>query len=112
MKPAAYWRQNKEWKNWIGKTGTVVVATMVRVAPPDQELFVPYAFALVDFGTTKKEFMGAGNQELQTGDKVRCVLRKISGCFSGGSHNGSDDGSGYRGSRGIIDYGIKVEKIK
>lgn len=95
MKPAAYWRSSKEWSKWLGRRGKVIVATMVTVAAPDQESLTPYAYAIVDFEGEKKEFMGAGNAELRTGDDVECVLRKLS----------------VSQPHELISYGIKVEKV-
>lgn len=94
VQPAQYWRQNKDWKNWIGKQGKVIGTSRVHVSPPDQEMFVPYTLAFVDFGTEKRQFMVAGNQEVSVGDVVECVLRKVA---SAAQH-------------GIIPYGIKVQK--
>ena len=94
MKPPQYWRQNKDWKNWIGKRGTVVVSTIVRVAAPERASFTPYSYVLVDFGDVRHEFMGVGHEVFSPGDAVVCVLRK----------------SAVLGNEDLIPYGIKVEK--
>ena len=95
VQPAQYWRQNKDWKNWIGKQGKVIGTSRVHVAPPDQEIFTPYTLALVDFGIEKRQYMVAGNQEMSLGDEVVCVLRKVANAQQ---HE-------------IIPYGIKVQKV-
>lgn len=94
MKPAAYWRQSKTWQQWLGRTGTVIASTSIHVAPPQLAAFVPYSYVIVDFGSEKMEFMGAGQDELRVGDEVICVLRKL--CVP------SDEA--------LIPYGIKVVK--
>lgn len=95
IKPAVYWRQNKDWQTWLGRTGKVIVSTTVRVAAPTQERLTPYSYALVDFGNEKHEFMGVGHEVLQSGDMVKCVLRK----------------RGFGAKHELIEYGIKVQKI-
>lgn len=95
MKPAQYWRQNKEWQKWLGKRGTVVAATLVRVSAPEQSAFTPYSYVLVEFSKERHEFMGVGHQVFQTGDEVVCVLRKTA----------------VGGNQDLIHYGIKVERL-
>jgi len=95
MQPAKYWRDNKSWKNWIGKRGTVVVSTVVTVPPSAQNTFQPYSYAIVSFGGERYEFMGVGHELLIEGDQVECCLRKTSV---------SEDHE-------IIGYGIKVRKV-
>jgi uncharacterized OB-fold protein len=94
MKPAQYWRMNKEWKNWLGKSGTVMASTVVRVYAPSPSVFTPYSYVLVDFGGEKKEFMGAGQEIFEVGEKVVCVLRKVA----------------VPEKHDLIPYGIKVAK--
>ncbi len=91
--PAYYWRQNKEWSKWLGKTGVVVSATMIRVSEASRESMTPYSYAIVDFDGEKHEFMGETNVELQIGDKVKCVLRKMA----------------VAEKSGLVEYGIKVK---
>jgi uncharacterized OB-fold protein len=100
MNPAAYWRANKKWTAWLGQVGTVVAATQIRVSAPGLSEFTPYSYLIVEFTdptapAKRKELMGVTGQVLVSGDQVKCVLRKISI---------PDD-------RGVIPYGIKVEKI-
>ena len=96
VKPAAYWRKNKEWKNLLGKKGRIIFSTRVRVAGGGQKKWVPYSFVLVKIEGKRYEMMGAGNEKLNAGDKVVCVLRRLSD---------SDP-------KGVIEYGIKVKKVK
>ena len=95
MKPPQYWRQNKDWKNWLGKRGKVIASTIVRVSAPEQSAFTPYSYVLVDFGNERHEFMGEGHAVFEINDEVQCVLRKIS----------------VLADHELIPYGIKVQKI-
>lgn len=96
IKPAAYWRRNKEWKKLLGEKGKVVFSTRVRVAGARQKRWLPYSFALVEIKGKRYELMGVGNEPLNAGDKIVCVLRRLSE---------SDP-------KALIEYGIKVKKIK
>lgn len=94
--PAYYWRQNKEWQKWLGRTGVVVSATMIRVSDNSREMMTPYGYAVVDFEGEKHEFMGETSVELKIGDKVGCVLRKTA----------------VAEKSGVIEYGIKIKLQK
>jgi len=92
---AKYCRQNKSWSDYLGKVGKVIVSTSLKASPPEQKMFIPYSFVLVDFGEEKKELMGVCGESYVTGDSVKCVFRKLSI---------SDE-------KGLINYGIKVKKL-
>lgn len=92
--PANYWRASQKWNEWIGKQGTVIVSTIIRVSSDGLANQVPYAFVLVDFGDHKAELMGADDLSFEPGEKVYCVLRKM------GQSLPSE----------IVPYGIKVVK--
>jgi len=96
MNPATYWRRNKEWKMLLGKKGKVLFSTRVRVTTERQEKWAPYCFVLVKIEGKRHEMMGAGKEKLREGDKVVCVLRRLSEPTSDG----------------LIEYGIKVKKVK
>lgn len=93
--PAEYWRLNKDWAKWVGKTGEVVATTIIRVSPPMLQKVTPYTFSLIKFDNEGKELMGVDNEILEIGDRVKCVFRRIADI----------DG------KGIIMYGIKVKKV-
>lgn len=92
--PPQYWRQNKSWSKWLGKVGKVLLVTTLQNSSADQEKFLPYAFALIDFNGEKKELMGIAEESFVAGDEVVCVLRKLS----------------VPDQSGIIHYGIKFKK--
>ena len=96
IQPAYYWRQNKAWSQWLGKVGMVVSATMIRVSDDSRSNLTPYSYAIVDFDGEKHEFMGETNVELQIGDKVECVLRKMA----------------IAEKSGLVEYGIKIKLQK
>ena len=95
MQPASYWRNQKNWSKWIGKVGTVITSTVVRVSAPDQSTQTPYSYVLVDFGDEKYSFMGAGHEIFVAGDQVKCIFRK----------------TGTPGDQALVPYGIKVTKV-
>ncbi len=97
IKPADYWRQSKRWAQWLGREGRVIAATYIKVAGSAHVLAAPYAYVVVKLNGVKekKELMGVGHERLQTGDRVRCVLRK----------NPSLD------QIGLIEYVLKAAKI-
>lgn len=99
MQPAHYYRQSKSWSKWIGKTGRVVGATLIRVAPPKFSRSAPYPLVIVEFSDPNSEktqhtFVGVGHEIFQIGDEVKCVLRRM----------------GQVNQSGLIPYGIKVKK--
>ncbi len=82
INPAAYWRNNKKWKDLLGKEGRVLFST-----------WISYSFVLVEIEGKKYEMMGVGNERIVKGDRVVCVLRRLSEPTK----------------NGLIDYGIKVK---
>ncbi len=94
--PAKYWRNAKQTKLYLGRKGTVVVATYIRSAGIGYQLSTPYSFAVVKLDDGEKvELMGVGHEKLEVGDKIECVLRKVP----------TNDSSG------LIEYIIKAKKI-
>lgn len=95
MKPALYWRKNKQWSSLLGVTGTVVVATSIRVPPCECAYFGTYPYAVISVGKKRYECMGVPGEELQPGDTVRFVLRKLKKAINSEP----------------IPYGLKVQKV-
>lgn len=92
LNPANYWRKNKNWNYFVGKSGEVIFVTKVEVTSPELQSFLPYCFAIVEMDGERYEFMGEKGVELKKGDKVEFVFRKVSD-----SSNAS-----------LINYGIKL----
>ncbi|NCN87757.1 MAG: hypothetical protein GW941_02585 [Candidatus Pacebacteria bacterium] len=95
MKPAQYWRNKQKIKDYIGKTGQVIASTTIRTSSPGLTHITPYSYVIVDFSGEKKELMGVGNELLEIGDEVVCVMRKME----------------LGAPQELIDYGLKVKKI-
>ncbi|MCB9813451.1 MAG: hypothetical protein H6772_03530 [Pseudomonadales bacterium] len=93
--PADYWRQNKNWNNFVGKTGKIVFVTKIEVTSPELQEYLPYCFAIVEMDSERYEFMSEKGADLKKGDKVEFVLRKTAE---------NDRAS-------LINYGIKLVKI-
>ncbi len=87
----------------MGKTGTIVSWTIIRVPSTDFTNQAPYPVAIVDLEGGKRitaqivdlpAGRQAGNEDVKTGQKVITIIRKV---FETGD--------------GIIPYGIKVRPI-
>ncbi|MEA2057021.1 MAG: hypothetical protein U9O78_04960 [Patescibacteria group bacterium] len=95
INPAKYWRENKKWPKWVGKIGVVEVSTFVKIASEENSLQQPYSFAVVQFGKEKKEFVGVGHEQFESGDRVEVVLRrKVT-----------------KNETNLINYQLKIKKI-
>lgn len=81
LTPAAYWRQSKNWKSLLGKTGTVIYSTN--------------GFALVTINHKRYEIPTVGIIKFAPGDKIICTLRRLP----------------QNSPSGLIGYGIKVKKL-
>lgn len=93
--PVSYWRANQSWRSWLNRQGEVVEVTTVTVPVPELIEQAPYQYALVDFGTQRKGLMVAAGSQVEPGDKVVTVLRKLA----------------QPSKQGVIQYGLKVEKV-
>lgn len=93
--PASYWRASKNWKNLLGKRGTIILATQITTPPPQLSSFAPYSYGIVDIDGLRQECMGVPGEVLQPGDQVKFVLRRTA----------------QPSARGIIAYGLKVTKV-
>ena len=89
-----YWRARTQWSAWLGRKGTVVASTLIRVGTPALDASTPYPYVIVDFGDERRSFMGVGHEELIPGETVECVWRRI----------------GEVAAHEVIPYGIKVQR--
>lgn len=84
--PPQYYRNNKNWRHLLGKTGVVKFATTLEVASPELEDFLPYCFLVVELENKESgnqtnnliEVMGEAKTLFKQGDKVVLELRKLS----------------------------------
>lgn len=97
LSPVKIWRNQKKIAGLIGKTGTIVAWTRVRVPTAAFSNQAPYPVAVIEFSDGTRmtaQLVDWSEPQLKTGQKVQTVVRKI---FETGD--------------GIIPYGIKVKPI-
>ena len=96
--PVKVWRNQKQITRAIGKIGTIVSWTIIRVPPGDFSDQAPYPVAIVLFDDGKRatvQVVDVDMQSLAIGQRVIAVVRRI--------QKPSADG--------IIPYGMKVTPI-
>lgn len=98
ISPVKVWRRQKEIREVLGKTGTVITWTRIMVAGSDFKKYAPYPVVLVELSDRSKAIgmlVDYTNIDLQIGRKVIAVLRKV--------REGSKEG--------IIAYGVKFKPL-
>lgn len=96
--PVKIWRNQKYIASLVGKTGTIISWTLVRVPPADFMDQAPYPVVLVhlDQGKTiAAQLVDWQDDDLVIGGKVKTIIRRV-------THPDPD---------GIIPYGIKVKPL-
>lgn len=96
--PVKIWRNQKHIASMLGREGTIVSWTVIRVPPAGFSNLAPYPVAVVDLvgdGRITAQLVDWIESDLIVGRKVRAVVRRIS--------DPSADG--------VIPYGIKVKPI-
>jgi uncharacterized OB-fold protein len=96
--PVKIWRNQKHIARLLGKTGSIVTWTVVRVPPGDFSEQAPYPVVLVALTTGERieaQLVDWAPHDLATGRKVRTVIRRV-------TRPDSD---------GVIPYGIKVTPL-
>ena len=96
--PVKIWRNQKNIASLIGKTGTILSWTIVRVPPADFTDQAPYPVVLVELDGGKRvmcQLVDYDEKHLVFGQKVVTVVRRV-------THPDAD---------GIIPYGIKVKPL-
>lgn len=95
MSPVKIWRNQKKVQKLIGKTGTVVTFTRIRVPMTGFSDQAPYPIVLValdDGNRMTLQMVDYREEDIRAGTKVRVVLRRI--------REPDTDG--------VIPYGVKV----
>lgn len=97
--PVKIWRNQKNIAALVGKTGTILSWTIIRVPPGEFTDQAPYPVVLVELEGGKRVMcqmvdLPAGRQAM-TGMKVVTIIRRV-------THPDSD---------GVIPYGIKVKPL-
>ena len=96
--PVKIWRNQKKIAHLLGKTGTVVSWTLVRVPPGDFTNQAPYPVVLVEMDDKTRitsQLVDGDENMLTIGLRVITVIRQV-------MHPETD---------GIIPYGIKVKPL-
>ena len=96
--PVKIWRNQRNIAQLLGKTGTIVSWTLVRVPPGDFMDQAPYPVVLVELDGGKRieaQLVDWNETHLAFGTKVKTVIRCV-------MHPDPD---------GVIPYGIKVKPI-
>jgi uncharacterized protein len=99
ISPVKIWRNQKKIASLVGKKGTIVSWTIIRVPPADFSSFAPYPVALIlldDGGMMTAQLVDSDISQCKKGQRVLTVIRRVTQL--------SDDG--------VIPYGIKVVPIK
>jgi len=98
MSPVKIWRNQKHFVKLIGKTGSIISWTMIRVPPDGFSQQAPYPLAVVrlDGGVQiTAQIVDWEEKELKTNQKVTTVIRRTIDAAADG----------------VIPYGIKVKPI-
>jgi len=96
--PVKIWRNQKNVAKLVGKTGTILSWTVVRVPPGDFTDQAPYPVVLVDVGEGKRvtcQLVDYDERHVAVGQKVVTIIRRV-------THPDPD---------GVIPYGIKAKPI-
>ncbi|MDO8573744.1 MAG: hypothetical protein Q7R77_03270 [Candidatus Daviesbacteria bacterium] len=103
--PVTVWRHHKNIKNYLGKTGKIVVWTKIFIAPAGFEHEAPYPVAIVEFSPSAGSGLVTDRMPLQLveyeekhlkpGQKIVTVVRKL----------------GKVGLDKVIEYGIKGKPV-
>ncbi|MBI4036158.1 OB-fold domain-containing protein [Candidatus Daviesbacteria bacterium] len=96
--PINIWREHKNLRNYLGKTGKVLVWTKILVPPAGFEHQAPYIVGIIQFEDKEKlpaQIVDCEEQDLKLNQKVKVVIRKI----------------GKVKSDEVIEYGVKVKPL-
>jgi len=99
ISPVKIWRNQKEITKMLGKIGTILAWTIIRVPPTGFMKQAPYPLALITFDDHTHimvQVVDCDGSNLEIGTKVRLVVRK--------TIETTEDG--------IIPYGIKAKTIQ
>lgn len=78
--PVTVWRHHKNIRNYLGKTGKIIVWTKVFVAPAGFEHEAPYFVAMVEFEDKKRmplQVVDFEGEDLKKNQKIVTVVRRL-----------------------------------
>jgi uncharacterized OB-fold protein len=96
--PVTVWRHHKNIRNYLRKTGKIIVWTKVYLAPAGFEHEAPYFVSIVEFSDGKRmplQMVECEEKDLKPGRKIITVVRK----------------RGKVALNEVIEYGIKAKPI-
>jgi uncharacterized OB-fold protein len=97
ISPVKIWRNQKNVREHLGKLGTVITFTFIRVPPEGFEAHAPYPVVLVKLSDRNMvgQLVDFDQVQLKIGQKVKAVLRRVR----------EPD------AEGVIPYGIKFKPV-
>lgn len=96
--PVKIWRNQKHIARELGRQGSIISWTIIRVPPTGFSNLAPYPVVLVEFSDKKRiaaQLVDWMPEDLAFGKRVKVVVRKIS----------------EPAAEGVIPYGIKVKPL-
>ena len=78
--PVTVWRNHKNLKGYLGKTGKLLVWTKVFIAPSGFEHEAPYFVAIVELEDGKRmplQLVECEDKDLKPGRKIATVVRRL-----------------------------------
>jgi len=95
--PVKIWRNQKHIAHMLGREGTIVSWTIIRLPPSGFSNLAPYPVVIVDLSDSRitAQLVDWSEEDLTEGRRVKIVVRRISEPTT----------------EGIIPYGIKVKPI-
>ncbi len=98
VSPVKLWRNQKYSRSQLGRTGTIVSWTVIRVPPEGYASQAPYPVVVVELETGERviaQMVDWEQTHCAVGQKVETILRRIA--------EPSQDG--------VIGYGVKVRPV-
>ena len=96
--PVKIWRNQKKIASLIGKTGTIIAFTLIRVPPGEFTDQAPYPVALVELDDGKRitaQLVDCEFHDITIGKKIITIIRRVM----------------KPNEEGVIPYGIKVKPL-
>ncbi len=96
--PVKIWRNQKYIAGMLGREGTIVSWTVIRVPPAGFSNLAPYPVVIVDLvggGRITAQLVDWSEEDIADGRRVKVIVRRISEPTT----------------EGIIPYGVKVKPI-
>jgi uncharacterized OB-fold protein len=98
VSPVKIWRNQRKIAKLVGKTGTIISWTLIRVPPEGFASYAPYPVVIVKLDGGERltvQLVDWIAEDLEIGRWVRTVVRKI----------------GEADSEGVLVYGIKAKPL-